>query len=99
MRDLTQEEISELEKFSYALMKISEMALIFQVDKMEFFKRITNCETEESKAFFRGKLKSKAEIQKAVVGAAAAGSTPAIAQALQLSREQENEILREDETS
>jgi hypothetical protein len=99
MRDLTQEEISELEKFSHALMKISEMALIFQVEKMEFFKRITNCETEESKAYYRGKLRAKAEIQKAVVGAAAAGSTPAISQALQLSREQDNEILRDNETS
>lgn len=99
MRDLTQEEISELERFSHALMKVSEMALIFQVDKMELFSRIARSETEESKAYYRGKLRSKAEIQRAVVGAAAAGSTPAIAQALQLSREQDNELSRNNETS
>lgn len=77
MRELTNEELSELEKFSYAQLKLSEIAIILGVNETELIQLALNAGNSVFDAYQRGRLRAKSEINTSIIQAAAAGSTPA----------------------
>lgn len=89
---ISEAELKEVEQFSYSMMSISEIALILEVDLDSFAREVFNVESHISKAVNRGQLRAKADVRKAIITAAASGSTPAIKDALELIKKYQLDI-------
>jgi len=62
MIELTQEQLEQVEKLSSIYMKITDIALVIEVDPHELRAAISNESSEVSRRYRRGKATSKAEL-------------------------------------
>lgn len=62
MIDYTQEQLEQVEKLSSIYMKITDIALVIEVDPHELRAAISNESSEVSRRYRRGKATSKAEL-------------------------------------
>jgi len=62
MIDYTQEQLERVEKLSSIYMKITDIALVIEVDSNELRADIANESSEVSRRYRRGKATSKAEL-------------------------------------
>lgn len=78
MIDYTQEQLEQVEKLSSIYMKITDIALVIEVDPHELRADITNESTEVSRRYRRGKATSKAELLAQEMALAKVGSPLAL---------------------
>ena len=62
MIELTQEQLEQVEKLSSIYMKITDIALVIEVDPHELRAAISNESSEVNRRYRRGKATSKAEL-------------------------------------
>lgn len=62
MIELTQEQLEQVEKLSSIYMKITDIALVIEVDPHELRAAISNESSEVSRRYRRGKATSKTEL-------------------------------------
>jgi hypothetical protein len=92
MRELTSEELSELEKFAYAHLSLQEVAIILDVDETALAQLALNAGNPVYNAYQCGRLRAKSDLNTSIMQAAAAGSTPAQNLAIGLINKHEAEI-------
>lgn len=92
--ELSKAELEQLEDLAYSLMKLSDIAVVLELDETQLCEAALNPGNPVHAAYQRGKLRSKASIQKAIVEAAASGSTPAQKLAFDLMTMQQEELDR-----
>jgi hypothetical protein len=73
----TPEQLAEIEEFGTLLFEPNEVAIILGIDTEAFHHELGDPESEVYKAYFRGFLKSKAELRKSIIRFAKQGSVPA----------------------
>ena len=89
--NLTTEQLSALEDFSYNLIPINIMAVLMEVDEMDLRLAIERIDTNEHKAYYKGYGRMLLETRKQIIRSAQNGSNPAQQEILQFIREFQND--------
>jgi hypothetical protein len=90
--ELSQDQLKEVENFAYSQMTLHDIAMILQVDLSQFAAAFYQEGSSVNQAIRRGQLRAKADVRRAVITAAASGSTPAIKEALELIKQFQNDL-------
>ena len=81
---MTDDQLTELEDMAKIMLSKKEIAVILDIDPDEFIDQLEDKMSPEWKRFQSGRMKSVAQIRKAIFDLAAAGSSPAQAEAMKL---------------
>lgn len=81
------EQLKEIEEFSYSLLHPKDIAVVLQVDYHCFVEQLHDKRSAVYQAFYRGHLRAKAAMQRSLVESAKQGSHPAYKEAAVLLKE------------
>lgn len=82
--NLTDEQLTELQRFAGLFFNVEQIAIVLQVDAIELAEELANTQSEAHKAFWKGRLMEEARQREVVFNLSAGGSAPAQNLAMQL---------------
>jgi hypothetical protein len=89
LNNYSADQLKEIEAFAGKLMAGEEIAIILCIDESEFLQQLQNKDTDAAKAFLRGLLRTKAELNESILKLAKQGSSPAQTLALKMVKDAE----------
>ncbi len=81
---MTEEQLKSLEEFASLMFTLEEIALILEVDFQELSEGVRDPDSDQFKAFQKGRLEREAQLRTSIFTLAANGSSPAQMSALKL---------------
>jgi hypothetical protein len=87
---LSEEQLNELADLAAVIMPVNDIAIILGCETNELKDLINNDQSAEHKAYYKGKLKAKAELNKSQIQLAKQGSQAAASLCAKLIIQQEN---------
>jgi len=87
LKELSEDQLSELEAMAKLMLSISDIAIILEVDEHAFRQVMEDKQADPWKRFQSGRMKSIAEVRKSIFDLAANGSSPAQTEAMKLIRD------------